>query len=183
MPGKILFSMYMPTLQKLLVFLVILFLLPVPSSQSASMEDEQKYSQVIRMYREYTQSFPKVADIPSKKAIELLNNSDTVFVDVRKVKEQKVSMIPGAITKKEFLDNLDRYHHKHIIAYCTISYRSGKFAKKMAQKGVSITNLEAGLLGWVHEGGPLFHENKEVNKLHVYGKKWNLAPAAIDVIF
>ena len=167
-----------------LIFFVALTLLflAIPQSHSASVEDQEKYQQVMEMYRNYTKKFPKVKDIPAKDAIQLLNSKDTVFVDIRSADEQGVSMIPRAITKQEFLDNLESYRDKNIIAYCTISYRSGKFAKAMAKKGVSITNLEAGLLSWVHEDGPLHHDNREVNTLHVYGKKWNLVPTRIEAI-
>lgn len=164
------------------LMLITLFLLPITPSKAATVEDEKKYQQVIKMYRDYTKKFPQVADIPASEAIPLLKSSETVFVDVRKAKEQEVSMIPGAVTKEEFLENLALYRDKRIIAYCTISYRSGKFAGKMAKKGVVITNLEAGLLGWVHEGGPLHSVRKKTNKLHVYGKKWNLAPAQIETV-
>ena len=165
-----------------LVALSLLFL-AVPQSRSASVEDQKKYQQVLEMYRSYTKKFPEVKDIPAKDAILQLNNKNTVFVDVRRADEQEISMIPRAITKQEFLDNLENYRDKNIIAYCTISYRSGKFAKAMAKKGISITNLEAGLLSWTHEDGPLHHDNREVNKLHVYGKKWNLVPKKIEAVY
>lgn len=167
------------------IFLIALFLLliVVPQSRSASVEDQKKHQQVLEMYRGYTKKFPKVKDIPAKDAIQQLDNKNTVFVDVRRANEQEISMIPRAITQQEFLDNLESYRDKNIIAYCTISYRSGKFAKAMAKKGVSITNLEAGLLSWVHEDGPLHHNNREVKKLHVYGKKWNLVPTKIEAVY
>ena len=148
-----------------------------------ALEDEEKLERVISMYAEYTKDFPEVKDISSDDALALLTSSDVVFVDVRKAKEQKVSMIPGAVTKEQFMSDLEKYREKKIIAYCTISYRSGKFAEKMARKGVTVTNLQAGLLGWVHAHGPLVSEKRPVNNLHVYGETWDLAPSWITTVY
>ena len=171
---------YVTTLTSLMLMTLSLF--PITASKANDVDEERKYQQVIEMYRDYAKKFPQVTDIPASEAIPLINSSETIFVDVRKAKEQEVSMIPGAVTREEFLNNLELYSNKRIIAYCTISYRSGKFASNMAKKGILITNLEAGLLGWVHKDGPLHRVNKETNKLHVYGKKWDLAPAEIETV-
>jgi sodium/bile acid cotransporter 7 len=140
------------------------------------LSDDQKRLKALAMYSEYKKSFPDVMEITAHQAIELLSNSEVVFVDVRKSKEQAVSMIPGAIPHKEFMAPLDQYRHKLIIGYCTISYRSGKLARKLKKKGITMINLEAGLLGWVHAGSPLVRQGKPVQKIHVYGSKWDLAP-------
>jgi rhodanese-related sulfurtransferase len=160
-----------------------LFFFITSAVQANTDQDKQKRDRVIAMYNEYTKDFPGVKDITSEEALQLLPRGDVVFVDVRKAKEQKVSMIPGAVTKKHFLKNLEEYRDKKIIAYCTISYRSGKFAEKMEKKGVTITNLQAGLLGWVHAHGPLMHENEPAMTLHVYGKTWDLGPSWITTVF
>ncbi len=172
--------------QRIVSVLVILILLlsHVPAGRANSVEDDRKkHDQVIAMYDEYKKSFADIQDISSKDALPLIKNSDVVFVDVRKPEEQQVSMIPGAVTKEYFLENLETYRNKRIIAYCTISYRSGKFAEKMEKKGVTVINLQAGLLGWVHVHGPLVSKNKPANTLHVYGRKWNLAPSWIITVY
>ena len=65
-----------------------------------------------------------------------------------KPEEQAVSMIPGAVTSEVFLADTDRFRGQRIIAYCTISYRSGKLAAKLKRKGITMVNLKGGLLGW-----------------------------------
>lgn len=167
----------------LLMCLCIVTLLLQVCHDAAFAEDNGKYHRVLKMYNDYKNDFPDVADISANAALLLLNEPNTLFVDVRKEKEREVSTIPGAITKKQFLKEIERYRNMNIIAYCTISYRSGKFAEKMAKKGVAITNLQAGLLGWVHAGGPLVAGGRQVKKLHVYGKKWDLAPADIQTVY
>jgi rhodanese-related sulfurtransferase len=160
-----------------------LFLISATSVLAGSDADRQKNNQVVAMYDEYTKSFPGVKDIAIKDALLLLANDEVVFVDVRKAKEQKVSMIPGAVTKEHFMENLEQYREKKIIAYCTISYRSGKFAEKMEKRGIGITNLQAGLLGWVHAHGPLVDKNGAVSTLNVYGRAWDLAPSWITTVY
>lgn len=160
-----------------------LFFLLVTCAQANTGEDEKKYEKVIAMYEDYAKSFPDVKDIDSKNALQLVSSSDVIFIDVRKDKEQEVSMVPGAITKEHFMKNLEQYRNKRVIAYCTIGYRSGKFAEKMEKKGVTVTNLQAGLLGWVHAHGPLVHGNNPTESLHVYGKTWDLAPSWITAVY
>ena len=166
----------------MLLAAVILLLVPVASIWANS-TDEEKQERVIALYNEYKKSYPSVDDISASDARLLLGDSNVVFVDVRRPDEQKVSMIPGAITREHFRNNLDTYRDKKIIAYCTISYRSGKFAERMNREGVSVTNLQAGLLGWVHAHGPLVRDDQPVNVLHVYGRAWELAPGWVKAVY
>lgn len=155
------------------VSLLILFLL---FQVSAAQDQDENLVKINQLYQNYQQSFPKVVEIEVAKAISLLADNDVVFVDTRSKKEMKVSSIPGAITVKAFNKQKERYKQKRIIAFCTIGYRSGKFAQKMGRKGYRVENLKNGLLGWVYGGGPLVVDGKETKTLHVYGKKWNLVP-------
>ena len=54
---------------------------------------------------------------------------------------------------------------------------------KLKRKGITMVNLKGGLLGWVHAGGPLVRGNLPVRVLHVYGRKWDLAPAGIETVY
>lgn len=149
----------------------------------ATLSDAEKYQKVMEMYADYRKEFPGVAEINAEAAIALLSNPDVVFVDVRTPGEQAVSKIPGAITDEALMDELDRYGAKRIIVYCTISYRSGKLASRLTEKGLTVANLKGGLLGWVHAGGPLVRGDHPVRRLHVYGRKWDLAPAGIETVY
>jgi sodium/bile acid cotransporter 7 len=160
-----------------------LWLPPLVHLAAASMSDAEKRQRIMEMYADYREHFAGVAEIGAEEAIALLPDPDVVFVDVREPEEQAVSMIPGAITDKEFKTHLDQYRGKRLIAYCTISYRSGKLAARLARQGVTVVNLEAGLLGWVHAGGPLVRGDSPVRQLHVYGRKWDLAPADIETVY
>jgi len=148
-----------------------------------SLSDAEKYQRVMAMYADYQADFPGIEEIDAASAIKLLGDPDIVFVDVRNPEEQAVSMIPGAVTSEVFLADIDRFRGQRIIAYCTISYRSGKLAAKIGRKGTRIVNLKGGLLAWVHAGGPLVRANLPVRTLHVYGRKWDLAPKSIETTY
>ena len=105
-----------------------------------------------------------------------------LFVDVRKEAEQEVSMLPGAITDKEFLKKPGAYRDRLVIAYCTIGYRSGGFAQKLQKKSIPVLNLQGGILVWLHAHGKVYKHGKAVNRVHVYGKKWDLVPSAYKSI-
>ena len=148
-----------------------------------SLSNAQKREVVYAMYADYKKDFPAVLDISPQQAMDLLKKDDVVFIDTRKPAEMKVSMLPHAITQKEFLSHPEKYAGKTVVGYCTVSYRSGVFAREMDEKGISVRNLEGGILAWTLEGGKVYDENgKETNRIHVYGKKWNYAPAGYKAV-
>jgi sodium/bile acid cotransporter 7 len=163
-------------LLKGLLGLPLLLILVVPQAivDGAEPSDARKLDVVYQMYRDYKKNdFPTVKDMTPKEAMDMLKAGRVVFVDTRKPEEMAVSMLPGAVSKEAFLGEPHRFGDKRIVAYCTISYRSGVFAKEMAGKGIRVFNLRGGLLAWVLEGGRVYDQNGETKKIHVYGKKWN----------
>ena len=162
---------------------VLVWLIPSPASCIAqSLSDADKSQRVMAMYADYREDFPGIEEIDAAAAIALVGDRDVVFVDVREPEEQAVSMIPGAVTSEVFMAGLAYFRGQRIIGYCTISYRSGKLAAKLDREGITMTNLEGGLLAWVHAGGPLVRGNRPVQEMHVYGRKWDMAPAAIETV-
>ncbi len=53
----------------------------------------------------------------------------------------------------------------------------------MARKGISLVNLQGGILAWILEGGKVYDKSgKEVKRVHVYGNKWDYVPAGYDTV-
>ena len=148
-----------------------------------SLTDAAKQLKIDRMYADYKKKFPGVADFSAHQILQLMDRIQIVLVDTRKPEEQKVSMLSGAITKRQFLQNYSVYQNYIVIAYCTIGSRSGKLAQKFKKKGIHIFNLRGGILAWLHAGGSVHKDGKPVKRVHVYGKKWDLAPAAIESVW
>ena len=145
--------------------------------------DAEKKEIVYRMYAGYKKDFPEVRDISPQQAMELMNQGRAVFVDIRKPAEMAVSTLHGAVSEQDFLNHTDQYKDKTIVGYCTISYRSGVFAREMAEKGIKVVNLQGGILAWILEGGKVYDEGgKHVKRVHVYGDKWDYAPTDYESI-
>jgi rhodanese-related sulfurtransferase len=138
--------------------------------------------------------------VPTLKAIELLEewanhpsqDSLLILIDIRSPAEQKISMIPGAMTPEAFAlrfrgglpDSLQ------VVAYCTIGYRSGLFTQQLIEKGVKARNLEGGILLWTHAGGPLEipsslpgEAGTPTKKVHVYDSEWNLVHPDYEAVW
>jgi sodium/bile acid cotransporter 7 len=163
-------------LQSILTCLAALSLGPLPLACAAEMSDAAKRTRIEEMYRVYHKDFADVEDIDPREAMNLLAAGKVVFIDVREKKEQQVSMLPGAVTEAQLLRNPATYRDRTLVGYCTISYRSGKLAQKLKARGISMLNLRGGMLAWVHAGGKVYDRNGETRRIHVYGRKWNLAP-------
>jgi sodium/bile acid cotransporter 7 len=145
-------------------------------------DDAAKLRRIEALYKNYRKDFPDVSDISAEQAMTPADPERLLFVDVRKQAEQAVSMLPGAITDKEFLKKPEAYRDHLVISYCTIGYRSGELAQKLQKKDIPVLNLGGGILAWLHAGGKVYKQGKAVNRVHVYGKKWNLAPSAYKSI-
>jgi sodium/bile acid cotransporter 7 len=46
-----------------------------------------------------------------------------------------------------------------------------------------VYNLRGGILAWVHDGGTVYDQNGETRRIHVYGRKWNLAPNSYQAVW
>jgi sodium/bile acid cotransporter 7 len=144
------------------------------------MSDSRKLDRIDELYRGYRKDFPGVGEIEPQEAMRLLQEGRAVFIDVREPKEQAVSMLPAAVTAEEFLKDPGRYSDRVLIGYCTISYRSGKLAQQLAARGITVLNLRGGILAWAHAGGSLRDRDGETRRVHVYGRKWDLAPRGYE---
>ena len=162
---------------KIAVFALVLavwFVSPCAAAETAT--DAEKRQVIEKMVEEYRADFPDVLEMNSRRAMDLMKDKKIVLIDVRQPKEQKVSMLPGAITHMAYLENPDKYDDYLKISYCTIGYRSGRFAQMMHQNGTKIYNLHGGMLGWLHDGGKVYDKNGQSFRIHVYGRPWKLAP-------
>ena len=148
-----------------------------------NMSESEKRDKIEAMYQSYKKDFPGVPDIQISDAMRLLQEGKALFIDVREEKEQEVSMLPGAVTEKQFLKNPGKYRDRTLVGYCTISYRSGKLAEKLNAQGITLLNLKGGLLAWVHAGGKVYDQSGETKRIHVYGKKWNLGPKDYEAVW
>lgn len=160
---------------KVTVIAVSVILLSTGCQNISLRSDSWKQQQIVTMYRQYAKEFSQVESITVVELQQLQQQGkQVVLVDVRSPKEIAVSSIPGAISTAEFERNLAQYRNYQIIGYCTIGYRSGKYAQKLQQQGVKMLNLEGSLLAWSHAQGKLVNSIGDTNKVHVFGRQWQL---------
>ena len=171
------FSVSIP--QCLLIWIVALLILYVPVEVQAVDAKEK----IQDLYDQYREEFAPVNEMSARAAIDhYLAGDSIVFIDVREPEERAVSTLPDALSVEEYLAAHDSFQDHIILAYCTIGYRSGLFARSREGSGQTIYNLPGGMLAWVQAGGPVFEGDKEVKRVHVYGAKWDLAPDDYDVV-
>jgi len=168
---------------KFCLWIFMALMIPQPVWGGSKLTDAQKKEIVYKMYEDYRKEFPSAKDISPGEAMRMMKTGGVIFIDTRKPSEMKVSMLPNAIPREAFLKNPSRYKGRTIIAYCTISYRSGNFAVRMSEKGFDVYNLKGGLLAWVLEGGKVYDTHGETKRVHVYGKEWNYLPEGYEPVF
>jgi len=166
------------------LLLTLLLMLALAACQRPPADDAARKQQMRALYDGYRQQLPDVAEIAPADALASWRAGEAVFVDARADAERAVSTLPDAVSEASFLADPARYAGKKIIIYCTIGYRSGLLARTLAKQGVPTVNLAAGILGWLHAGGPLVDvKDQPTKRVHVYGRSWDLAPLAYSAVW
>jgi sodium/bile acid cotransporter 7 len=142
-----------------------------------------KQQRIDEMYNEYRKLFPEVKEMTVGELIERNSRENLVLVDVRTEAERAVSIISGAISIENFKANKERWKNQTIVAYCTIGYRSGLFAKEIGATGFDVYNLKGGVLSWAQTGHELSINGQMTREVHVYGKKWDLLPESYSAVW
>ncbi|MEM6691155.1 MAG: rhodanese-like domain-containing protein [Planctomycetota bacterium] len=118
----------------------------------------------------------------AQAAEESISPASFILVDVRGDDETAVSIIPGAITKAKFEEDLEKHRSKLIIPYCTVGGRSGRYAKELAGRNLNVKNYSDSILGWVGEGLPLVTlEGKPTKRVHTYSDRYKI-PAEYEKV-
>ncbi len=94
--------------------------------------------------------------IESKDAVNLVDNSEYYFLDVRTMREHADGAIPNTdcIPLQELsqrIGELDDYRDKKVIVYCRSGNRSGKATKILKENGFDAINLIGGIKSWEGE--------------------------------
>lgn len=139
--------------------------------------DLEKRNTTLSIYEGFRKSFPSVPDVTAEEALNLVEKDKALLVDVRTEREQQVSMLPGAVTQRDFKKNPDAFRGKVVLVYCTIGWRSAGFAESMRKQGLAVVNVKGGLLAWAHAGGTFHHQGLPTKNVHVYSREYNLLPA------
>jgi rhodanese-related sulfurtransferase len=101
-------------------------------------------------------------------------DSSVVLLDCRARDEYDVSHIPGAIWVGDDIKAVEGFDkNKKYIVYCSVGYRSGKYAEKMNDKGFSNAfNLWGGIFHFINSGNKVVDADGITDKVHPYNEKW-----------
>jgi rhodanese-related sulfurtransferase len=113
----------------------------------------------------------------NKDAVAKLDDPDTIFVDLRDVRElEREGMIPGAFHAPrgmiEFWVDPDSPYYKDIFGsgktfyfYCASAWRSALAAKSVQDMGLqNVVHIEGGFSSWKKAGGPISQRSESVSK-------------------
>ncbi len=145
--------------------------------------DEDNKRRIEAIYEKSRAQFPGVPEVTVDELRALQSKENVVLVDVRTPAEQVVSMIPGAITAKDFQDNRQSYEGATIVTYCTVGGRSGLFAQDLHAAGKKVFNLKGAILAWTHGGGELIDAEGPTRRVHVHGRKFALVAAGYEPVW
>lgn len=144
-----------------------------------------RFALIGRMVEQIRAEYPDVPTITALSLRQALPTADFLLVDVRSEAEQAVSTLPGAITADEFEARMAEFGRsgRTLVAYCTIGARSSAYVRRMRQRGIDMVNLEGSVLAWTHAGGMLTDGDLPTRRLHVFGRRWNLAADGYETVW
>lgn len=115
-------------------------------------------------FRNFTQKF---SSIGPAGAISLINNENTVLLDVRESNEIKDGMISDAIhiplsAVNKRLSELDKYKQDTVVVYCRSGNRSASVCRSLSGRGFEkVYNLSGGIMAWQDAHLPISKNSKK----------------------
>ena len=103
---------------------------------------------------------PAYQDLSPAETVRLMNQDDTVLLDVREDSELGQGKIAGArhIPLKNVMKRvaeLEKDKHKNIITYCRVGNRSGLVCRQLVKHGFEkVYNLKGGITAWQSDNLP-----------------------------
>lgn len=118
-------------------------------------------------FRKLTQKFSSLGPAAS---IGIINQDDTVVLDVREMSEIKDGMLNDAIhiplsALNKRLSELDKYKDQSVLVYCRSGNRSGGVCRTLTGRGFEkVYNLAGGIMAWQDAHLPVATKIKNKNK-------------------
>ena len=115
--------------------------------------------------------FPDVKSIGTAELAKRLaaKGDQPVLLDVRTAAEFEVSRLAGARRVDPDAATVALPKDAPIVTYCSVGYRSAKFAQRLQAAGfTNVRNLDGSIFQWANEGRPV----EPSAKVHPFNKKW-----------
>ncbi len=116
------------------------------------------------VFTEYTRLFSGVPGLSPYQATQLLNDGESIFLDVRDDKEFKNGHIKGArslpvnqIDKQ--IHDLEKHKSKDVVVYCDNGMRTSRVMGKLKKHGfTNLKTLSGGLAAWEKANLPVVNK-------------------------
>lgn len=112
-------------------------------------------------WTEYNRFTAKFKQLNTNLAVQLLNNDQTIVLDVRETKETHDGMINNAkhMPMSEFkkrLTELQKNKTNPILVYCRSGSRSAQACRMLVKEGFeNVSNLSGGMMSWMAANLPI----------------------------
>lgn len=120
--------------------------------------------------------FPQVKPLSTDELARWLQSGKSLLLlDVRTPEEYQVSHLLNAQLAPAHPEELAdiAIHETLIVTYCSVGYRSAKFAQKLQQSGYKqVFNLEGSIFKWVNEGWLVYQNGTSIEQVHPYNQFW-----------
>jgi rhodanese-related sulfurtransferase len=148
--------------------------------------DELSYTEAIEELASIChQIHPNAPWLSLSEFLEQSKREEWIIVDARAKRERVVSIIPRALSAKEFEARkvqVEKYD-RHILVYCTAGCRSARYAQELLTQGFKAFNLRGGILAWALEGKAFVTPSGEITRhVHIYSGEWNVLPPGYESV-
>ena len=113
------------------------------------------------------QARTRIAEIPTTDLIDVVDDPETVIVDIRDIRERKKGYIPGSVHAPrgmlEFWIDPDSPYYRDVfgqegkryVLHCASGWRSALATATLNDMGFDCAHLRDGFTDWVKQGGPV----------------------------
>ncbi|MDJ0622139.1 MAG: rhodanese-like domain-containing protein [Desulfocapsaceae bacterium] len=118
------------------------------------------------------EDFPLVKHVEIDELSRIMAEEKILLIDVREADEFAISQIQGA-RNIESPEKVHTDEQTRIVVYCSVGYRSARFAQDLQERGFqNVANLRGSIFAWANQGYPLYQGSERTNKVHPFNKKW-----------
>lgn len=128
-----------------------------------------------RIHREF-RGVPKTSTSELAQWLNDPARTPPLLLDVRTEPEFAVSHLAGAVQVDPESDAKVIRVPKStpIVTYCSVGYRSAKFAERLQTAGYeNVRNLDGSIFQWANENRPLVSGSHTVQTVHPYSRAWS----------
>ena len=136
-----------------------------------NLQDMERIKAIIRA------ASPAVSQLNCETLAEWMQGlAPVLLIDVRSPEEFAVSHLRGAINRgnaAQIVQALEERKAARTVLYCAVGFRSSRLAQILSGRGVAgVMNLEGSMFQWANEGRPIYRDERPVQEVHPYGKRW-----------